>query len=122
MGKRAGNAVMADKRFRERKSCHEVERGAKGKTGLLAKPKRLIEPAQDGFCHIPGMKPPLEACAWQIVELTDALQAKPSQKEGDFRLEPQSLYGQSTKSFADHYMAYDGWSACIIAGKRMRPS
>jgi hypothetical protein len=122
MGKRDGNAVMADKRFRERKSRHEVGRGAKGKTRLLAKPKRLIEPAQDGFCHIPGMKPPLEACAWQIVELTDAFQAKPPQKEGDFRLEPQSLYGKSTKRFADLSVGYDGWRACRIAGKRMRPS
>jgi hypothetical protein len=122
MGKRARNAVMADKRLREGQPRHEVGSGTKGKARFLAKPKRLIEAAQDSLCHIPGMEPPLETCAWQIVELADALQSQPSQQEGDFRLEPQSLYGKSAKRFADLSVGHDGWGACRIAGKRMRPS
>jgi hypothetical protein len=122
MGKRACNAVVADKRLREGESRHEIWHGMKGNARFLAKPKRLIEAQQDGLCYIPGMEPPLKACARQIVELADALQAKPPQEEGDFRLEPQSLYGKSTKRFADLSVGHDGWRACRIAGKCMRPS
>ena len=64
---------MTDERFREGESRHEIRRGTKGNTRLLAKPKGLIKAEQDGLCYIFGVESPLQARARQIVELTDAL-------------------------------------------------
>src|SRR5262249_30420166 len=121
MGKRAGNAIMADERLRERKPRHKFGHCAKGNARLLAKPERLIETQQDGS-HILGMEPPLEARARQIVELTNALQSQPPQEERTPRLEPQGLYGKRTKRVPDLSMRHDGWGARRVAGKRMSPS
>ena len=62
--------------------------------GLRRAPQRLIETAQHRLGGIGGAEAPLQGGARHAVELADAAQAEPLQKQHRLRREPQGLDGQ----------------------------
>ena len=66
------------------------------------------------------MKPPLQTSARQIVELADALQAKPLEQPRDFIVKPQSFDGKWRERLADISVRDDDGRGMGVAGKRMR--
>ena len=96
------DALMGDQGFGEGQlRCDMSGEGRRGVRGSSRPPQRLIEAMEDGFGRFLGVEPPLEACARQIVELADALQAKaPQEPRGCFR-KAQGLDGERRKRRPD---------------------
>ena len=100
MLKPGDEALMGDQGLGKGKLRRIVRRGEQRRADLLAAPERLIEASEHRLRRLAGMKPPLEACAGQIVELADALQAKAPQQPRGLLAQAQSLDWQGESASA----------------------
>src|SRR5215470_3373936 len=73
-----------------------------------------------GFRRLERMEPPLEGRARQIIELADALQAKPLEQPRDVVGKSQGLDGKKSKRLSDFSLRDDDGRGMCEARQRMR--